>query len=359
MSGTLHTGLEVRGLDENYSLVDEEDSYMYAIIITAANHSTITDVTMNENVFIYRPLKLNTQSIVKFAIEPVNPSEHPKRPAQARDLGTDELYLDCVMHLRKMYSEIDIKAADPVVAFTRVSSRRVRSGGSPRRPTKRTMIPEPLEKGLAEDEASYSRSTTTGICSRHERFGPSARTTPAHTSSSTTSCPSDKTLLGSVKDSIVQDFQLGSRDGPFSEDPIRNVKFKIIDQSLAQETLHRERSPKHPNRPSSRLLRLPHGHTTPHGTVSLRLSASLRRLRFLRDHRRCPATWPRHPGCTRLRFPAIDSFGFDTDLRTHTQGQAFCLSVFHHWQIVPGDPLDKSIVIRPLERNRYSNRPNQ
>ena len=48
-------------------------------------------------------------------------------------------------------------------------------------------------------------------------------------------------------------------------------------------------------------------------------------------------------------IPAIDSFGFETDLRTHTQGQAFCLSVFHHWQIVPGDPLDKSIMIRPLE----------
>ena len=30
-------------------------------------------------------------------------------------LGTSELYLDCVMHdLRKLYSEIDIKVADPV-----------------------------------------------------------------------------------------------------------------------------------------------------------------------------------------------------------------------------------------------------
>ena len=53
-------------------------------------------------------------------------------------------------------------------------------------------------------------------------------------------------------------------------------------------------------------------------------------------------------------IPAIDSFGFETDLRTHTQGQAFCLSVFHHWQIVPGDPLDKSIVIRPLEPQQAS-----
>ncbi len=32
-----------------------------------------------------------------------------------------------------------------------------------------------------------------------------------------------------------------------------------------------------------------------------------------------------------------------------SQGQAFCQSVFDHWQIVPGDPLDKSVVLRPLE----------
>jgi len=48
-------------------------------------------------------------------------------------------------------------------------------------------------------------------------------------------------------------------------------------------------------------------------------------------------------------IPVIDSFGFETDLRTHTQGQAFCQQIFDHWQIVPGDPLDKSILLKPLE----------
>jgi len=48
-------------------------------------------------------------------------------------------------------------------------------------------------------------------------------------------------------------------------------------------------------------------------------------------------------------IPLIDSFGFETDLRTHTQGQSFCLSTFDHWEIVPGDPLDKTIVLHPLE----------
>lgn len=30
-------------------------------------------------------------------------------------------------------------------------------------------------------------------------------------------------------------------------------------------------------------------------------------------------------------------------------GQAFCQQIFDHWSIVPGDPLDKSIMLRPLE----------
>ena len=45
----------------------------------------------------------------------------------------------------------------------------------------------------------------------------------------------------------------------------------------------------------------------------------------------------------------IESFGFETDLRYHTQGQAFCLSAFDPWAVVPGDPLDKAVVLKPLE----------
>jgi translation elongation factor EF-G len=36
-------------------------------------------------------------------------------------------------------------------------------------------------------------------------------------------------------------------------------------------------------------------------------------------------------------IPVIDANGFETDLRTATQGQAFCLQVFDHWSIVPGE----------------------
>jgi len=48
-------------------------------------------------------------------------------------------------------------------------------------------------------------------------------------------------------------------------------------------------------------------------------------------------------------IPVIDSFGFETDLRIHTQGQATVSLLFDKWSVVPGDPLDRDIKLRPLE----------
>ena len=48
-------------------------------------------------------------------------------------------------------------------------------------------------------------------------------------------------------------------------------------------------------------------------------------------------------------IPVIDSFGFETDVRIHTQGQAMLSLVFERWEVVPGDPLDKTVRVRPLE----------
>ena len=50
-----------------------------------------------------------------------------------------------------------------------------------------------------------------------------------------------------------------------------------------------------------------------------------------------------------LSYYSHDSFGFETDLRSYTQGQAFCQQVFDHWSVVPGDPLDRNVILHPLE----------
>ncbi len=75
---------------------------------------------------------------MKLSVEPLNPSDLPKMVEGLRRIsktypmsrtrveesgehvlfGTGELYLDCVMHdLRHVYSDIEVKVADPVVGF--------------------------------------------------------------------------------------------------------------------------------------------------------------------------------------------------------------------------------------------------
>uniref|UniRef100_A0A2C9JTD6 116 kDa U5 small nuclear ribonucleoprotein component n=1 Tax=Biomphalaria glabrata TaxID=6526 RepID=A0A2C9JTD6_BIOGL len=426
ISGTLYASQEVRILGENYTLQDEEDSRLgqvgrlwiaearYKIEVNRVScgnwiliegidqpivkTSTIVDVSGHEEVYIFRPLKFNTASVIKIAVEPVNPSELPKMLDGLRKvnksypllttkveesgehvvLGTGELYLDCVMHdLRRMYSEIDIKVADPVVAFceTVVETSSLKCfAETPNKKNKLTMIAEPLEKGLAEDieneivqitwprkklgEFFQTKYDWDLLAARSIwAFGPDT-TGPNILVDDTLPSEVDKNLLVTVKDSIVQGFQWATREGPLCDEPIRNVKFKILDASIAQEPIHRGGGQIIPTARrvaySAFLMATPRM-MEPYLFVQVMapadcVSAVYTVLAKRRGHVTQDAPVPGSPLYTIKAFlPAIDSFGFETDLRTHTQGQAFCLSVFHHWQIVPGDPLDKSLHIRPLE----------
>ena len=134
MSGTVHANQQIRLLGENYSMFDEEDSrtltlgkffekkkfvclnfqkkdpnfllfkiflgrlwvyearykievnrvpagcwvLMEGIDQPVVKTCTITDLDSDEELYIFRPLKFNTQSVIKIAVEPVNPSELPK-----------------------------------------------------------------------------------------------------------------------------------------------------------------------------------------------------------------------------------------------------------------------------------------
>ncbi|KAL9968242.1 hypothetical protein ACROYT_G026594 [Oculina patagonica] len=426
MSGTIYAGQQARILGENYTIEDEEDSRVGTVgrlwiaearynievnRVPAGNWvliegidepivktSTITQVQGNDEAYIFRPLKFNTCSAIKIAVEPHNPSELPKMLDGLRKvnksypllttkveesgehviLGTGELYLDCVLHdLRKMYSEIDIKVADPVVAFceTVVETSSLKCfAETPNKKNKVTMIAEPLEKGLAEDIENEKVLITWNKKKLGEffqtkydwdllaarsiwAFGPD-NSGPNILVDDTLPSEVDKSLLNTVKDSIIQGFQWATREGPLCDEPIRNVKFKILDAVIAGEPIHRGGGQIIPTARrvaySAFLMATPRL-MEPYFFVEVQapadcVSSVYTVLARRRGHVTQDAPVPGSPLYTVKAFiPAIDSFGFETDLRTHTQGQAFCLSVFHHWQIVPGDPLDKSITIRPLE----------
>lgn len=204
-------------------------------------------------------------------------------------------------------------------------------------------------------------------------------------------------LLGCVREHIVQGFRWGAREGPLCDEPMRNVKLKLVGADVCAQPIHRGGGQLIPTArrvaysafltASPRLLEpvLALEITAPADCVPAVYAVLARR----RGHVVSDAPRAGTPlSVMRAFVPAIDSFGFETDLRAHTQGQAMALSVFDHWDVVPGeqacgrtqprarcegaypptpsltrrpssarlspprragDPLDRSIVLRPLE----------
>ncbi|KAL7547098.1 hypothetical protein ACHAWF_010417 [Thalassiosira exigua] len=370
--------------------------------IVAAGSSNFGGDDGDGEIHIFSPLKFpqaGGEATMKLAVEPLNPAELPKMVEGLRKVsksypmsatrveesgehilfGTGELYLDCVMHdLRTVYSDIEVKVADPVVGFretvVETSSVKCFSETANKR-NKLTFIAEPLDDGLAEmlengkvnlnwDNRKLGRFFQTKydwdlLSSRSVwAFGSS----PTHGTNilmdDTLPSEVDKTMLLSCKPSIVQGFQWATREGPLCEEPVRSSKLKILDVALADKAIHRG---------GGQII--PTARKTVHSallTATPRLMEPWYRLQI-----QCPGEIVNaiQPVLTRRRghivqdkpipgsplfnvkafLPVLDSFGFETDLRTFTQGQAMVHSVFDHWAIVPGDPLDRSIVLHPLE----------
>ena len=173
--------------------------------------------------------------------------------------ATGELQLDCAMHdLTHVFSTIDVKVATPVVRFTETvqeKSSLLCFAETPNKANRLAMTAEPLEKGLA-DAAESGLLCVDGDPQRFESclrekfgwdrlavrsfwaFGPETQganvllddTLPGEV---------DKALLGDVRNSVVQGFRWACREGPLCEEPLRNVKFKILDASLAASPVHR------------------------------------------------------------------------------------------------------------------------
>lgn len=205
MSGIARPGTEVRVLGEGYSIDDEEDMAMARIsdvfiaetryniptdgvpagnwvLLGGVDNSIVKTATIvekkfedDEDAYIFKPLSHFTESVLKVAVEPINPSELPKMLDGIRKinksyplittkveesgehiiLGTGELYMDCVLHdLRRLYADMEVRVSDPVVRFCETVQDMSATKCYAITPNKKntiTMVAEPLEDGIAQD----------------------------------------------------------------------------------------------------------------------------------------------------------------------------------------------------------------
>ncbi|KAF2400395.1 P-loop containing nucleoside triphosphate hydrolase protein [Trichodelitschia bisporula] len=362
--------------------------------------ATIVDTKLpdNEDAYIFKPIRHFFESVFKVAVEPINPSELPKMLDGLRKvnksfplvttkveesgehiiLGTGELYMDCVLHdLRRLYADMEVKVSDPVTRFceTVVETSAIKCFAvTPNKKNKLTMVAEPLDPGIAEDieagrvnikdparvvgkffEETYGYDL---LASRNIwAFGPDDMG-PNILQNDTLPSDVDQKTLRAVRDTVRQGFSWATREGPLCEEPIRNTKFRLTDIDLAPEAIFRGGGQIIPTARracySSFLMASPRlmepvyscSMTGPADAVSSVYTVLARRRGHVLQDGPIAGT-PLYQ--VKGLIPVIDSFGFETDLRIHTQGQATVSLVFDRWSIVPGDPLDRDVKLRPLE----------
>ncbi|KAI1271787.1 P-loop containing nucleoside triphosphate hydrolase protein [Xylaria sp. FL0933] len=374
------------------------------VLLSGIDNSIVKSATLvppkledDEDAYIFKPVSHFTESVFKVAVEPINPSELPKMLDGLRKinksyplvttkveesgehiiLGTGELYMDCVLHdLRRLYADMEIKVSDPVTRFCETVDEMSATKCYAETPNKRnkiTMIAEPLDDGIAEDIERGRVNMRDGarkvgkffqenygwdlLAARSIwAFGPDE--TGPNILQDDTLAEVDKTLLRSVRETIRQGFSWATREGPLCEEPIRNTKFRITDAVLAQEAIFRGGGQIIPTARracySSFLMASPRlmeplyscSMIGPQDAVPMLYNVLARRRgHVLADGPIAGTPLYRVHGL----IPVIDSFGFETDLRIQTEGQAMVSLVFDKWQKVPGDPLDKEVVLRPLQ----------
>lgn len=288
-AGTLTTGARVRVLGEAYTPMDEEDSGLASatrlflpagrdtvelaaapagslVLIEGVDDLVVKTATVvdaetdaRDQPYAFAPLRFDTCSVMKVAVEPLVPAELPKMLDGLRKInksyplcvtkkeesgehtivGTGELYLDAVLRdLREVFTEIEVKVSDPVVSFCETvldTSSDVCTARTQNGLNRIAMIAEQLEAKLPEaienkevriDAEGWrvARSLNKYGWGYREAmslwaFGPSSQGPNALLNE----CPPDeseekKAAVNSVKRFVIQGFQWATREGPLCEE---------------------------------------------------------------------------------------------------------------------------------------------
>lgn len=165
--------------------------------------------------------------------------------------------------------------------------------------------------------------------------------------------------LNEIKDSCVAAFQWATKEGVCAEENMRGVRVNVLDVTLHTDAIHRGGGQIIPTcrraTYAACLLATP-GLQEPMYLVEIQCPEGAiggiysvlnkRRGQVFSEEQRVGT-----PMFTvKAYLPVMESFGFNGDLRQATGGQAFPQSVFDHWELMNGSPLDKGSKIEEMVR---------
>ncbi|KAL8382895.1 hypothetical protein RB595_006596 [Gaeumannomyces hyphopodioides] len=412
-SGTVRSGLKVRIQGPNYQPGKKEDLFIKAVqrtvLMMGGKVEPIDDMPAGNIVglvgidqFLLKSGTLTTSEtahnlkVMKFSVSPVvqqgvqvkNAQDLPKLVEGLKRLsksdpcvltftspsgehivaGAGELHLEiCLKDLEEDHAGVPLIISDPVVQYRETvqgKSSMTALSKSPNKHNRLYMVAEPLGEELAIliDDGKITprddfKARARILADEHGWDVTDAR--KIWTFGPDTNGPNllvDQTkavqYLNEIKDSVVSGFQWASREGVIAEEPMRGIRFNILDVTLHADAIHRGAGQLMPTTRrvlyASALLAEP-AILEPVFLVEIQVPEQAMGgcygvLTRRRGHVFAEEQRPGTPLFTiKAYLPVLESFGFNADLRAGTSGQAFPQSVFDHWQVLPGgSPLDST-----------------
>ncbi|VEU21395.1 DEKNAAC102388 [Brettanomyces naardenensis] len=362
--------------------------------------ATIYDAKIpDEEMYIFKPLESILQPVFKVAVQPLNPSDLTKfieglkncnksyvgceikveEGGEHAIIGYGELYMDCLLgDLRKLYTKIDIRVSDPLTRFAEtcidMSAVQLNSESNNKK-NSITIIAEPLDPEISVDleKGTISSQLPARQLSKFFRqkygwdalaarsiwaFGPVESHSTCILCDDTLAGDVDKDSIVAVKEAIVQGFKWAAREGPLCNEPIRDIRFRIIDADISSSNIEAN---------SAQIIQMVRNAC--HSAIMTATPRLLEpvyeieifcprivvnKLTTFLDKRRGSIISKAPLEGTQLyrvigTVPVIDSVGLETDVRLLTQGKAMCQLIFNRWQVVPGDPMNGSCYIPLLK----------
>jgi elongation factor 2 len=334
-----------------------------------------------------KDMKYSVSPVVRVAVEPKNPSDLPKlveglkRLAKSDPLvqctieetgehivaGAGELHLEiCLKDLQEDFMGTELKISEPVVSYRETVTGTSDQQCLSKSPNKHNRIfakAEPLSEEFCADVDAQKVTArddpkTRGrfLADNHGWdvtdarkiwcFGPD--TTGPNVIVDVTKGISN---LMEVKDSFVAAWQWATKEGALCDENMRGVRYNLEDITMHADAIHRGGGQMIPtarrNYYATQLTAKPRL-LEPVFLVEIQTvetamggiySVLNRRRGIIIGEENRPGT----PIYTvKAYLPVGESFGFTADLRSNTGGQAFPQCVFDHWQVLNGDPFDKS-----------------
>lgn len=339
---------------------------------------TISDHPDAHNI---RIMKYSVSPVVRVAVKPKNPSELPKLIAGMQRLaksdplvvctndeetgeniiaGSGELHVEiCINDLIGEYCQIEVIKSDPVVSYRETVRELSKAAMSKSANTHNRLfctgqpITEEfslaLEKGdipmrdqkektkILTEKFGFEKTEVPKIWA----FGPDGEG-PNLIIDATSGCQ----FMHEIKDHMVSGFEQVVKAGVLCEEPLRGVRFNVMDTTLHPDSIHRGGSQISPATRrvlyACQLLASPTlqepiflVEITCPTDVSGELYYCLSSRRGTVDEEVVVEGTPLV--LVKAYLPVAESFGFTAFLRERTSGQAFPNCVFDHWEVLEGD----------------------